>query len=221
MDFCLQNNIILFYMPTHTTQHLQPLDVALFSPLDRFCREEQDNFIQLHPLYTPITKANFIPMCEQARERALTPKHIISAFEKAGVWPVNKQKVLRNPDIQFPPHHRITNHSHSLRSATLQKPSEVSMVVAEKMPDTLEGTQNYCNRLRTLAEKEQARTALLEQEVKLLRAASKTRKSDRRVLTKARVVTGNTLKTARMARLSKSAQKGDKRVTRGYKGRIQ
>jgi hypothetical protein len=45
MEFCLQNDITLFFMPAHTSQYLQPLDVSLFSPLDRFCRQEQDEFV--------------------------------------------------------------------------------------------------------------------------------------------------------------------------------
>ena len=35
IQFCLQNNIICFCLPAHSTHLLQPLDVGLFSPLEQ------------------------------------------------------------------------------------------------------------------------------------------------------------------------------------------
>jgi hypothetical protein len=91
-----------------------------------------------------------------------------------------------------------------LRSITLETPSEASLIIAEKDPETLEGSLDYCNRLKTLVVKQQAEISLLKQEVKELRAAPKAagrKKGGRRVLTRSRVVTTALLKTARLAKL--------------------
>ena len=36
LEFCIENKIIPFCLPPHTTQHLQPLDVAIFSSYKHF-----------------------------------------------------------------------------------------------------------------------------------------------------------------------------------------
>jgi len=213
MEYCNNNNIKLFYFPSHATDHLQPLDVGVFSPLDRYCREGQDDFVRLHPPYTPIHKADFIRICEQARTKALTHHNITNAWLKCGAWPVNKQRILKNPDIQFAAHHRKLDPR--LRSP-FKQPIKNIVSYSECDSEMATASVDECRALvewQKAAQSAQARATLLEQEVRELRAAPKASKSDRKVATRARVVSGRMIKPARSAKdtLADKLEKGKKK----------
>ena len=64
-EYCLANSIALFFLPSHATHVLQRLDVGVFAPLDRYSSQEVDGWTASQPIHTPLTKADFFPMCEQ------------------------------------------------------------------------------------------------------------------------------------------------------------
>ena len=67
-EHCLANSISLFFLPSHATHVLQPVDVGGFCivPLDKYCSLEVDGWTS-QPLHTPLAKADFFPMYERAR----------------------------------------------------------------------------------------------------------------------------------------------------------
>jgi len=69
---CLANDIALFFIPSHATHILQPLDVGVFSLLDRYCSQEVDDWTVSRPLYTSPLKGDFLPMYERARKKVVT-----------------------------------------------------------------------------------------------------------------------------------------------------
>ena len=61
-EYCLENKIALFFLPSHATHVLQPLDVGAFAPLDRYCAQEVDDWTATQPLHASLLKGDFLPM---------------------------------------------------------------------------------------------------------------------------------------------------------------
>lgn len=91
-DHCLLNNIIPLYLPAHSTNLLQPLDVGIFGPLQRNHPSLLDDF--LDDGGPGIHKGTFYPLLVKARELTYTSKNILSAFEATGISPHNPRRVL-------------------------------------------------------------------------------------------------------------------------------
>jgi len=58
-DYCLNVKIIPFCLPAHSTHLLQPLDVGLFSPLQRHYGNGLDEFIRKG--HAGMNKGEFLP----------------------------------------------------------------------------------------------------------------------------------------------------------------
>jgi hypothetical protein len=94
MEFCFENNIILCRLPSHTSHKLQPLDVAVFSPLKTAYRDLAERLERAGT--NIIGKEHFTSLYSPARERAITKKNILAGFAKAGLFPLNSDRVLRD-----------------------------------------------------------------------------------------------------------------------------
>ena len=99
LEFCFKNNIILCRLPSHTSHKLQPCDVGVFGPLKAAYRE------QVETLYRggaeTVGKQHFTLLYDRARTLAFTRQNILSGWNKAGLFPFNPDRVLK--DIHGPP----------------------------------------------------------------------------------------------------------------------
>ena len=103
MNLAYLNRIWCYYLLPHASHALQPLDIAVFSPLKRVFRAlvAFENQFDDHE---PQKKATFLLQYQKARERAIKPTNCASGFQTAGIWPYNPQKVISSPwVIQLPP----------------------------------------------------------------------------------------------------------------------
>jgi hypothetical protein len=89
--FCKNHQIIPLYMPSHSSDKLQPLDVACFAPLKEAYSAAVMRSIQngIHH----INKENFLNLYKESR-KALLSKNICSGFEASSLVPLNPQRVL-------------------------------------------------------------------------------------------------------------------------------
>jgi hypothetical protein len=89
--FCKNHQIVPLYMPSHSSDKLQPLDVACFAPLKEAYGAAVMRSIQngIHH----IDKENFLDLYKGSR-KALSSKNIRSGFEASGLVPLNPQRVL-------------------------------------------------------------------------------------------------------------------------------
>jgi hypothetical protein len=91
--FCLDNKIIPFCMPSHSTHHLQPLDVGIFGPYQHYYGEAIDNEIRLSHGILNIGKHNFWSILQQARVKTFNLTTIASGWRKSGLLPFNPRVV--------------------------------------------------------------------------------------------------------------------------------
>ncbi|KAL6158071.1 MFS-type transporter clz9 [Exserohilum turcicum] len=98
-EFCKENNIYTLCMPPHSSHLLQPLDVGCFSPLKRAYSREVESLIRNH--INHITKLEFLPAFKAAFDRSFTPANIRSAFQGAGLVPLQLDAVLSKLDIKL------------------------------------------------------------------------------------------------------------------------
>ena len=111
MNFCEQHGIILGFMPPHSTHRLQPLDVAIFSPLATAYSNQIDAVIQSSFGFSRVTKRSFWPLFKSAWESALTVSNIQSAFAATGIWPFDPNRVLQHIRTKTPSPPPDTNES--------------------------------------------------------------------------------------------------------------
>ncbi|KAF8581233.1 hypothetical protein K439DRAFT_1229905, partial [Ramaria rubella] len=81
-DAAIRSSVILFSLPPHTTDQLQPLDVGVFGPVQ---------MAWAHRCKLPPPKGWYSLQYLQVRKQAMTKKCIESAFRKTGIH-------LFNPD---------------------------------------------------------------------------------------------------------------------------
>ena len=86
VNFCHQNNILLYALPPHTTHILQPAEL-LFAQLKKAYDSECDKFLTNNGKH--VTKYTFAKLFGQAYIKAYTPAAICNAFRATGIWPFN------------------------------------------------------------------------------------------------------------------------------------
>lgn len=230
LEYYFENNIILCRIPSHTSHKLQPCDIGVFGPLKTAYRE------QVERLYrggvNTVGKEHFTSLYSPARTKALTPKNIKSGWMKAGLYPFNPDKVLRDmpkplAELTVPKANEANIWPHS-QEEFLQTPVTAEALVSlrslvEQDAHTLDATSKQ--RLQKLANAAQAsftERALLLDENQLLfqqNNESKRRKSTKSTLVgKAKVMSYGDIVEARAKRATKEAAK-EAAVAKGKRGR--
>ncbi len=93
---CYFNNILLLFLPCHSSHVLQPLDVAVFGPVKKFYRVELSKHPDDHDS-SPIGKRIFLECYAVARKHGITKNNILAGWFGSGMWPVNRAKPLMSP----------------------------------------------------------------------------------------------------------------------------
>jgi hypothetical protein len=94
---CGQNRIHLVWLPPHASYKLQPLDVGPFSRL-------ADVYGAGVRKYTPsgyatINRATFTTLYQEIRPQALTERNIRAGWQRAGLWPLNRERIYTDPQV--------------------------------------------------------------------------------------------------------------------------
>ena len=96
IDLLVANDIHLFCLPPHTTNILQPLDVAIFRPLKTYFSRLTD-MVKLASLDTKnpvnVCKKNFTAIFKESYEEAVTIGTIKKGFRKCGIFPYNPEAI--------------------------------------------------------------------------------------------------------------------------------
>jgi hypothetical protein len=94
MTFCFENSITRCRLSSHTSHKLQPCDVAVFGPLKTAYRDQVERLFRRGA--DTIGKQHFTLLYSHARDAAMTPRNIRSGWSKAGLFPLNPDRVLRS-----------------------------------------------------------------------------------------------------------------------------
>jgi hypothetical protein len=110
IEYADKNRILLAVLPPHSTHRLQPLDLGLFAPLVTYYSQAIDRLLSGSHGLVSLTKRDFWPLFHEAWEKAFCARNIRSAWEVAGIYPLNPQRVITNvitqpatPDRQVMP----------------------------------------------------------------------------------------------------------------------
>jgi DDE superfamily endonuclease len=96
--YCLKHDIHPLYLPAHATHKLQPPDVGPFSPLSAAYRRLVQDYTPTG--FATLDRVVFTKLYTQARQTTLTERNIRAGWKRAGIWPLNKQKVLEDPSVK-------------------------------------------------------------------------------------------------------------------------
>ncbi|KAH8430962.1 uncharacterized protein LDX57_013068 [Aspergillus melleus] len=127
-QLCSENNIISIYMPPHSSNNLQPLDVGCFRGLKGAYGDlvkQKTNLGVRH-----ITKFDFLEMFATARDLAFTAEPIQNSFAATGLIPFNPDRMLSKLNIQLktptPPGSRSTDSAPKTPYTTRQLEKQAS-----------------------------------------------------------------------------------------------
>ena len=89
-----RRHVIVSIFPSHLTHLIQPLDVAIFGPYKHWHQLVLSQSVRT--LYFEFRTSDFLDNLPDIRAKALKSHHIIHAFEKPGLWPIQGKKCNRN-----------------------------------------------------------------------------------------------------------------------------
>lgn len=137
IKYCDEVNIKPYCLPPHSTHLLQPLDVGLFSPLQKAYRKAVNRTTRFS--FFSIWKGNFLPLLVEDRQATYTEENIAAGWHGAGLIPFNARYVLDNilhghvSDLSSPlPAITITTPKHS--SDLLRHTRQAKLMLKGKGP---------------------------------------------------------------------------------------
>ena len=92
-----EHDVIILYLPPHTTHEAQPLEYGVFGLLKAHWSNVCHSFLQQNPGRV-ITRFQFSSLFFEAWGMAVTPSNIIAGFRTCGVYPFNPS-AIQVPDI--------------------------------------------------------------------------------------------------------------------------
>ena len=220
LEFAMEHNIHLLCFPPHSTHVLQPLDVGIFGPLGTYYSNQVDCWMRAHP-YQAISKGDFYPLCQKARAQALTQPNIQAAFAATGIFPFYRGKVMtlidksrvgplletKNKHWQLPVPPLPSLPASSQESLPDTEPSNAREVAQLKrkieVSDNLNEVKALGLALGSAADKSMTATAIAQETVRQISAIPKKSKSDRRQISRAKLLSRKDLDKARRQRLEK------------------
>jgi hypothetical protein len=90
-----KSRILLAIFPAHATHTLQPLDVAIISPLSTNYTKQLDAFIKDSHGFTRVAKCDLFRPFWASWDETFTSKNINSAFRNTGLYPFNPELVIQ------------------------------------------------------------------------------------------------------------------------------
>jgi hypothetical protein len=92
LEYCLDFDIIIIFLPPHSTHLMQPMDIGVFQPLKNahqraLLEAARDGKITF-------SREDFLDCLNQIIEAGFSRHNIMRGFEKSGLWPLRKEAVL-------------------------------------------------------------------------------------------------------------------------------
>lgn len=189
IGYCIQHNILLAVLPPHTSHILQPLDVALFGPMKKALSSCLDRLTRTEVSW--IQKVEWMRMYIKAHTIAFTEANIKAGWRGAGLFPLNRLKVLHHvPRISTPSSSPIQETrtpfdnqliTSSPPDATLLHSTNTALneLLATREPLTTPA-RKYVARLSETTERLRAQVSILQREKEDLKQVVKARRDTKK-----------------------------------------
>lgn len=89
INLAKENGVIIFTLPPHTSNKLQPLDVSVFFSFKSFYNTALQTWFLEHP-GIPVSIFDIAGCVNYAFDKSMTPANIKSGFRKTGIYPFDK-----------------------------------------------------------------------------------------------------------------------------------
>lgn len=89
INLARENGVLILQLPGHTTHRLQPLDVAIFKPLETYYDQAIIKWMRCNP-GRKVTQLEVAGLISEAYEKSATLSNAASGFRATGIWPVNR-----------------------------------------------------------------------------------------------------------------------------------
>ena len=214
----------MFCLPPHSTHLLQPLDVGLFAPLQHHYGKRVEKYHQT--TNQGITHSKFLPIYQEARRKAYTSQNIESAFKKCGIVPFNPRAVLGTTIRSTKPPPATATNSESffldktpytkcqLRQQTNRALTFIKTATPGQLCKLILRFSHAVEYGLTTAEIAVTDMQRLRKEIKEIKPGQR----DQRVVSKARVVTGEEV-VEEMQRMDAAAKARKDRLASGLRCR--
>nr|CAI5850713.1 unnamed protein product [Callosobruchus analis] len=113
IELARNNGVIMLQLPGHTTNRLQPLDVAVFRPLELYYTEANEKWLRSHPGLT-VSQYQVAQLLGEAYARAAVIANAMNGFRRTGIWPVDRNVFS---DADFIPAD-VLSQNHNMNSNT-------------------------------------------------------------------------------------------------------
>jgi len=179
LEWCEQHRIIVAVFPPHSTHRLQPLDVALFSPLAVYYSQELVKYMANTQGLSRLSKRDFWSLFWPAYQAAFTEKNIESGWKRTGLLPFDPDVVLSELEDKDTIMAEPTEDAET--SVALDKPSarELRRLAAKVVGKSTKTLDIEARKLINTMESLQAQVELLQHENKGLREAIRLEKNRR------------------------------------------
>jgi DDE superfamily endonuclease len=92
---CKENDVEFVCFPANSTHLIQPLDVGFFAQMKRAWRNQLRSYAAEDPDAKALEKTRFPAMLNELLESLNPKRDLPKAFEKCGLLPINREKVLK------------------------------------------------------------------------------------------------------------------------------
>nr|CAH7743140.1 unnamed protein product [Callosobruchus chinensis] len=89
INLAREHGVILLQLPGHTTNRLQPLDVAIFKPMEVYYDQAVERWMREYPGLA-VTQHQVAKLLGEAFGKAATVGFAMNGFAKCGIWPVDR-----------------------------------------------------------------------------------------------------------------------------------
>lgn len=89
INLARENGVLLLQLPGHTTHRLQPLDIAIFKPLQTFYDQAIATWLRCNP-GRKVTQMEVSSLLANAYEKTATYTNAKNGFQATGIWPVDR-----------------------------------------------------------------------------------------------------------------------------------
>lgn len=100
LNYAIENNIHIVFLPAYSTHLLQVADIGLFGPLKHYwkkgCETIKIERQRMQVAEKKLTRQDIIPIFMEAWYKSMTSQNIRSAFAKSGIYPFDPLAYIKN-----------------------------------------------------------------------------------------------------------------------------